>query len=457
MLGSAVPDRPRIAPRWSPKLPKASSLVVGTDREIKSVRTSARRVDFRVRGAPGLLLRVTPLGTKSWVLLFKSPETGRWSKTLLGRYPALGLADAKSQAQLTMHQVLSGADPNRRGEQPNEFSSFRELAARYSVEHERRNSRANRRSRSTDELERILSHDILPRIGQMRPDLVTRRQVSQIVESIADRGAYVASDRALGVIRAIYNWGCATGRLENDPTIGLKKRNSSRPKIRVLTPWEIGVFWRLIEHLAGMSWQLRDAMRLQLLTGVRISEALGADRREFDLTNQIWTIPAVRTKSYREHQIPISQLVRALFEAAVRRTDSEEEARAQRLGRMPRKSTLLFHSERRLNVIKASTLATRAPRDGAFDPHAGTRCLNRLQPVFQSVGLKTFNTHDLRRTFATQLGEAGVPDQLISELLNHAPQSITRRHYNHAKVLVEKRSALDAWDTKLASIIETAE
>ena len=43
-----------------------------------------------------------------------------------------------------------------------------------------------------------------------------------VVERAAERGAYVVADRLLGLIRAIYNWAAATGRLEVNPTLGLK-------------------------------------------------------------------------------------------------------------------------------------------------------------------------------------------------------------------------------------------
>ena len=53
-----------------------------------------------------------------------------------------------------------------------------------------------------------------------------------------------------------------------------------------------------------LSAEIRVALKLELLLGVRIGEALGALRSEIDFRQRIWTIPAQRTKANREHKLP---------------------------------------------------------------------------------------------------------------------------------------------------------
>ena len=80
-------------------MPKASSRVLGTDRELRAaavIGDSIDRTEYRIKGAPGLQLRVSRSGTKGWAYAYKSPATGRWAKVALGTYPAIGLAEAKS-------------------------------------------------------------------------------------------------------------------------------------------------------------------------------------------------------------------------------------------------------------------------------------------------------------------------------------------------------------------------
>ena len=62
-------------------------------------------------------------------------------------------------------------------------------------------------------------------------------------------------------------------------------------------------------------------------------------------------------------------------------------------------------------------------------------------------------THDLRRTFATGLGNMGVLDEVIERVLNHAPRTVAGKHYNHAKHFEPMRRALDAWAQRVSSIV----
>jgi integrase len=65
-----------------------------------------------------------------------------------------------------------------------------------------------------------------------------------------------------------------------------------------------------------------------------------------------------------------------------------------------------------------------------------------------------FQPKDLRRTAATGLSRAGVPDSTIDAVLNHKKQGIIRV-YNLNTYDAEKRAALDAWALLLAQIVAT--
>jgi integrase len=51
------------------------------------------------------------------------------------------------------------------------------------------------------------------------------------------------------------------------------------------------------------------ALRLLILTATRTSEVLNSQWSEIDMENAIWTIPASRMKTKREHRIPLSDIV----------------------------------------------------------------------------------------------------------------------------------------------------
>jgi integrase len=66
-----------------------------------------------------------------------------------------------------------------------------------------------------------------------------------------------------------------------------------------------------------------------------------------------------------------------------------------------------------------------------------------------------FRAHDLRRTAATRMAEAGIPRDHIAKVLNHVEGGpAATRVYDRYNYDAEKRDALDRWARGLAAIIE---
>jgi integrase len=66
-----------------------------------------------------------------------------------------------------------------------------------------------------------------------------------------------------------------------------------------------------------------------------------------------------------------------------------------------------------------------------------------------------FRAHDLRRTAATRMAEAGIPRDHIAKVLNHVEGGpAATRVYDRYSYDAEKRDALDRWARGLATIIE---
>src|SRR6185312_5922916 len=74
---------------------------------------------------------------------------------------------------------------------------------------------------------------------------------------------------------------------------------------RVLTDDEIRALWRATEELA---YPFGDFTRMLLISGQRLREVANARRSEFDMDENLWTIPADRMKGDRAHEVPLSAL-----------------------------------------------------------------------------------------------------------------------------------------------------
>lgn len=67
------------------------------------------RIEYFDAETPGLCLRITSDGVKTWALMYR--HHGRKRRLTLGRFPDLGLADARGKAVRARGRILGGADP----------------------------------------------------------------------------------------------------------------------------------------------------------------------------------------------------------------------------------------------------------------------------------------------------------------------------------------------------------
>jgi integrase len=61
--------------------------------------------------------------------------------------------------------------------------------------------------------------------------------------------------------------------------------------------------------------------------------------------------------------------------------------------------------------------------------------------------------HDLRRTMATRLAQAGIPAEDVAACLNHARRGVTALHYDHYDRMKEKRRAFQLWAQQISELI----
>src|SRR5262249_40958840 len=80
-----------------------------TDRFCASAKSAQLQTDYFDEGHPGLALRVSQTGAKSWCYLFTWSH--RRSRMTLGTYPATSLARARTLADEARAELEAGRDP----------------------------------------------------------------------------------------------------------------------------------------------------------------------------------------------------------------------------------------------------------------------------------------------------------------------------------------------------------
>ncbi len=87
---------------------------------------------------------------------------------------------------------------------------------------------------------------------------------------------------------------------------------------------------------------------------------------------------------------------------------------------------------------------------------AGHDAMRHLVDDFLEVHpIPKFNARDLRRTWKTLAGDAGIPKDMRDRLQNHAQGSdVSSRHYDRYDYLPERRAAMARWAAYLDLVIE---
>jgi integrase len=159
---------------------------------------------------------------------------------------------------------------------------------------------------------------------------------------------------------------------------------------------------------------------VMLLTAQRCGEVCRMQWREVDLASGWWTIPGDVSKNHDPHRVPLTAPV---LEVLQRR----------RFGADDR---YVFSNHRNTCVsARAKKAASTLSKGLSFE----------------------FRAHDLRRTAASFMGEAGVDRFHIAHVLNHrsVTHSTVTAIYDRYRYDKEKRAALEVWCCLFHRIVAT--
>jgi integrase len=366
----------------------------------------------------GLYLVVQPSGARSWAVRYRAAGVPR--KLTLGPYPAIDLGSARELARKALVAVAEGRDPGeekkaaRQAPAQRERDLFEAVAGQF-IE---RYAKANTRESTWRETERLINKNVLPVWKGRAVQSITRRDVIDLLDRVVDRGAAVAANRVLAVVRRLFSWTVERGILELSPSAGVKAPTAERSRDRVLNDDELRRVWRATD-VDG--WPFGPLVQLLILTGQRRDEVANMRWSELDLEKRLWTLPKERSKNDTAHEVPLSDAVLSVI---------------GRLKKIAGKPGFLF------------TTTGEAPVSGF------SRAKNRLDALVLSGlhGEATGPTphwtlHDLRRTAASGMARLGINLPVIEKILNHTSGSFAGivGVYQRHSFADEKRAALETW------------
>ncbi len=405
-----------------------------TDAKIRAAKP--RGAERLLTDGDGLYLRIRPAG-KDWLFIFSL--AGKRRKMGLGPYPDVTLERARDKAQEARSKVADRTDPVAARDE----SEAAQRAARaaeanrhtirtlFELWHRKEVSKS--RSDAGAEIRRAIEKDVLPVIGDMFADQVTRRHVMEVLDNVKDRGVKRYANQLLQYLRQMFRFGAMREIVTGDPTFGIRKKDvggAEAPRERFLSEDEIR---ELAEKLpaAALPAPSEVAVWTMLATLCRVGEISRVRKADVDLKAGIWTIPAMHAKNRKEHIIHLSAFATAQFEKLLKLTTSEE---------------WIFPSPDDKSHISTKTLQKQ------FRDRQRTEALKGRSKKTATLSLSggEWTAHDLRRTGSTLMGELGVRPDVIDRCQNHVTGNKVKKTYQRQQTMQERAEAFRLLGERLA-------
>ena len=391
-----------------------------TDRFIASakVKPDAGRRDYQDTLVPGLAVRVTSAGHRSFVLIARYPINPKNpTRRALGDYGEITLDQARQRAREWLALIQRGIDPRtaearqKAEARRQQVNTFGMVAAAFLDRH------ASTLKKAVD-ARRSIEGEFVHRWCDRPIADVRAEEVAEAVRAIVKRGAPYQAHNALGYLRRMFSWAIGTHEfgIEESPVERLRPRDligAREARERVLADAELAAVWRAAE---AIGFPYGPLFKLLILTGQREREVADMTWAEVDLGKALWTVPARRMKGGRSHEVPLAPDALAL------------------LSGLPR-----------FNV-----------GDFVFTTTGGLKAVNGFSKAKARMDKQSqvadWKIHDLRRTVRTHFSALPIQDNVRELVIAHARPGLHRVYDQHS-YQAEKMECLTLWAARLRGIL----
>lgn len=393
----------------------SDAAIRATIRAAKAADRPATLTDGDGKGTGRLRLTIRPMATRTvaeWYAV--AWRDGRRTQAKLGSYPAMSLAAARERFATDFARVIqSGASiktaPSARpGTVADLFTGYADHLA------------AAGRSSHQDTRQALEKAAAVLGPARLARD-VTAADLVAFLGPVYARGSKSMADHLRGYIRAAFAWGMGADRDYRHPGKPRRFDITANPAAGIPTePKQAGTRWLDPgEFVTVYKWLCTDAtaatphylaaLRLLMLTGQRVREIINLRAEQWDSAARLLTWS--RTKNGRPHCIPVAPQAAALLDSLA-----------------PSPAGWLF---------PAATDPTRPVHEEAL--------YSVLWRARARLEVEPFALRDLRRTWKTLAGVAGLTKDARDLLQNHNRNDVSARHYDRHDYLTEKREAVAKW------------
>ncbi|MEO1148210.1 MAG: tyrosine-type recombinase/integrase [Cyanobacteria bacterium J06638_22] len=268
---------------------------------------------------------------------------------------------------------------------------------------------AARKNRSWKQQKRQLERHVYPAWKNRDITDLRRRDVYLLLDGLDGK---VLPNRILALLKTVMNFAVLREWVEKSPADGIPMPRHERPRQRVLTMGELSV---VQEACVQLGYPFGSFVQMLMLTAQRRTEVASMRWAEIDFDSMNWVLPAMKTKSYTAHSVPLSSFSAALLKG------------------ISVNGEFVFSNDGRTHISGFSS---------------GKRQLDaRANSVRGQV--EGWRLHDLRRSAATHMVRLGARETIVSRILNHSQNGLTTRVYALHSHAADKRCALQNWGKEL--------
>lgn len=378
----------------------------------------------QVKGGGSLNLRIR-IGTSgpnaTWLASWKLG--GKRASKSLGNYPIVSLMEARDRFVTEVQKpLLAGKDPNAIVATV-DTPTVEKLFLAY-IQYLR-----DKETATTHTSEHLLltgKYNAVDLLGRNTiASTIEPADIANVLAKGVKRGARRTTDMQRTAMMAAFNWAMKSTHdytQENRMDWGLKynpvtavprDQAANRTLDRNLSAEEMKHVWNNAPDQTG------DVLRLVMCTGQRVIEVMRIAGADVDMKARLWTMPARKTKGRRHtHIVPLTTQA---VEILTRLTELHGEG-------------WLFPA-----------------REGAKGDIIGIPSVSRA--ASRMDGIKPFTPRDLRRTWKSRAGDAGI-DRFTRDLIQqHAQTDTGSKHYDRYDYLPQMREAMNKWEIWLRNAI----
>ncbi len=386
-----------------------------TDLQLK--QAAPRERDWKLSDSGGLYILVRPNGSKLWRMKYR--QLGKEKKLSFGRYPEVGLKEARLLRDEARVEIARGGDPARRKREEKVAAliragdTFEAVAYEYIAKRE-----AEGLAMATLVKNNWLASVLSKSIGHRPVAEITPHEMLLVLKRHEREGTYEKAKRLRSFASRVFRYAVATLRAEHDPCAPLRGALiNPRPKhyAAITDPAELGGLLRAIDRYEGNHTTIY-ALKIAPHVFVRPGELRHAEWDEIDFAEAVWRIPAGKMKARRPHAVPLSTQVLELL---------------LQLRDLNGGSRYVFRSlHARGRPMSENTLTAALRRMG----YSGDE----------------MTAHGLRATASTLLNESGLwSHDAIERALAHQDQNVVRGIYHRGQHWEERVRMAQWWSEHL--------